>query len=325
MAPESSAARDAPSEALRPDALPPEIDAAVDRIGELVAGFEGESDEDLQGRVFDLLRSIDTVHRAGLRRLDELLKAAGLQARAIDDPEVKLLFDLYDLGEGGDRQRAEAVIETVAPYIESHGGRITVLDAEGGVVRVQLAGACSGCQGSSATLRHVVEGALRDSLADFVRMEVEDAAGGHEHDGGHGHSGHDHGAGPGSLPPAPPAGFIPLESLRPVKPTLTWHPVFAASSVAVDTLRTVEVEGEAVLVANIAGEHYAYRDLCPGSPFSLGSARIEDGVLICPWHDCRFDVRGGRRMVGDGPGLTVVPIAIEGDEVRIGVLHRVAA
>ena len=298
---------------MEPEPLPPGIDDAVDRIADLVAGFEAETDEDLQARVFDLLRSIDLIHRAGLRRVDELLKAAGLQARALDDPEIKLLYDIYDLGEGGEQQRAEAVLASVSPYIESHGGRLSVVEAEAGVIRVQLTGACSSCQGSTATLRHVVEGALRDGLPGFVRMEVVEAPAAHDHGGGHADQ------------PGLPAGFIPIESLRPVAPRLTWHPVFDAMAVAPGGLRSVTVEGVAVLVANVGGEHYAYRDVCPGSPLGLAAARVEEAVLICPWHDCRFDLRGGRRVAGEGPGLAVVPISVADGEVRIGVLARAAA
>lgn len=116
-----------------------------------------------------------------------------------------------------------------------------------------------------------------------------------------------------------------MDSLRPAKPRLTWHPVFVATALPIGGLRSVEVEGEAVLVANVAGEHYAYRDVCPGSPLGLASASVEGGNLICPWHGCRFDLRGGRRILGEGPGLAVVPIAVDGGEVRIGVLTRVAA
>lgn len=301
---------------MEPDPLPPEIDDAVDRIADLVAGFEAEADEALQGRVFGLLQSIDLIHRAGLRRVDELFKAAGLQARALDDPEIKLLYDMYELGEGGERQRAAAVLASVSPYVESHGGRLSVVEAEAGVIRVQLAGACSSCQGSSATLRHVVEGALRDGLPGFVRMEVVEAAASHEHGGGHG--------GHGELSGLPP-GFVPIGSLRPVAPRLTWHRVFDAHSVPPGGLRSVTVESVAVLVANVAGEHYAYRDICPGSPLGLEAARVDDTTLICPWHDCRFDLRGGRRLVGEGPGLAVVPISVTDGEVRIGVLARAAA
>lgn len=292
------------------DELPAGLAEELDRLNDLIAGFEAETDEALQARVFGLLQAIDHVHRAGLRRLDELLKVAGLQARAVDDPEVRLLFDLYDLGEGGEKQRAEAVLATVAPYIESHGGSLVVVEAEAGVVSVRLSGACSGCQGSSATLRHVVEGALRDGLSDFVRMEVvEDPGGGH---------GHDHGS------PAPPE-FIQLESLRPRRSSLVWHRVLAATDLAPGTVRVVDLDGEPVLVANVEGEHYAYRDGCPGSPLTLAQATVEGTVLRCPWHACRFDLRGGRRLDGEGPGLAVVPIAVADGEVRIGTLAPVAA
>ena len=295
------------------DDLPPELAAELDRLHEFIAGFEAETDEALQARVFGLLQSIDHIHRAGLRRLGELLKVAGLQARAIDDPEVKLLFDLYDLGEGGEKQRAEAVLAAVTPYIESHGGKLTVLDAEDGVVTLELSGACSGCQGSSATLRHLVEGALRDGLPDLVRMEVVEAAsGGHDH----AHAG---------APSAPP-GFIPLESLRPRRPGLIWQPVLMALDVVPGTVRVVTLDGDRILVANVDGEHYAYRDGCPGSPLSLADASVEETTLCCPWHACRFDLRGGRRLDGgDGPGLVVVPIAVVDGEIRIGSLAPVAA
>lgn len=308
---------------MEPDPLPADLEDTLDRLQELVAGFEAEPDEAVRARVVELLRAVDILHRAGLRRIDELLKAAGLQARALDDPEVKLLFDLYDLGEGGDTQRAEAVLAEVAPYVESHGGRLSVVEAEGGVVTVSLSGACSSCPGSTSTLRHVVESALRDGLPDFVRMEVVEPAaatgGGHGHDHGHGSGG---GAGVGAAPP----GFIPLESLRPVRPALEWRRVFDAIELPPGRLRVVDVPSDdPVLVANVDGEFYAYRDGCPGSPLTLAGATVEGSVLVCPWHACRFDLRGGRRQAAEGPSLIVVPIAVDGGEIRIGSLVGAAA
>ncbi len=299
---------------MEPEVLPERLADELDRLTDLIAGFEAEPDEALRVRVFEVLRSIDYVHRVGLRRLWELLTIAGLQARALDDPEVKLLFDLYDLEEGGERQRAEAVLAPVMPYIESHGGSLTVVEAEGGVVTVRLSGACSGCQGSSATLRHVVEGALRDGLPDFERLEVVEAPADRP--------GHTHGpAGAAAMP-----GFIPVDSLRPrARPALVWERAFEASELAPGTVRRVVINGEAVIVTNLDGEFYAYRDGCPGSALTLGSSTVESGVLVCPWHGCRFDLRGGRRLASDGPGLVVVPIAVDAGEVRIGSLVGAAA
>ncbi len=88
----------------------------------------------------------------------------------------------------------------------------------------------------------------------------------------------------------------------------------------------VMVDGEPVLVASVqAGEAHAYRNACPGTPLPLEGGRVEDGVLVCSWHGCRFDLRGGRRVDADGPGLGVLPIAVEGGKVRIGSVQKVAA
>lgn len=77
--------------------LPDELAATVLRVDELVRHFEEYPDPLVRGPAMELLQLVDGLHRAGLRRLAELLRAAGLQRRALDDPEVRLLYDLYDL------------------------------------------------------------------------------------------------------------------------------------------------------------------------------------------------------------------------------------
>ena len=278
--------------------LPPELTLNLDRLDDLVAAFEQHPDEIVQAHAFELLRCVDAVHRPGLRRIADLLRIAGLEHRAIEDPEVRLLFDLYDLGEGGEKARADDVLQSVRPYIESHGGRLEVVGAESGVVTIRLSGACHGCSGSAATLRHVVEQALREGLSDFARMEVVEAI------------------------PEPAAGFVPRGNLLlPRRPRLVWYDALRADAVPDGGTCAVVVAGERVLVTSLAGEMYAYRNACPGTPLPLDAAPITNGAIECPWHGCRFDVRGGRRLDADGPGLGVVPISVEGGMVRIGVLE----
>jgi len=303
----------APAAPLAADALPAAVADAVERLTELVATVESDADERVQGLLVDLLRAVDIVHRAGLRRLDAVLREADLRERVLINPEVRLLFDLYDLGDDGDRLRAEAVLEAARPYIESHGGQLAVLDAVGGVVTVRLAGACAGCVGSTATLRHVIEQALRDGLPDFERMEVEIVPE---------RPGHVHVRSPSAQPASPP-GLIQIDNLRrPERPTLDWRSVMPVAEVLPGTVRGVAVEGLGVLVVGLDGEVYAYRDVCPGTPLPLASgARLEGATLVCPWHGCRFDIRGGRRLDAEGSGLGVMPIAVVGAEIRIGVLR----
>lgn len=303
----------APGDPLAADALPDAVADAVERLTELVATVESEPDERVQGLLVEILRAVDVVHRAGLRRLDAVLREVDLRERALAEPEVRLLFELYDLGDEGDRLRAEAVLEATRPYIESHGGQLAVTDAVGGVVTVRLSGACAGCVGSTATLRHVIEQALRDGLPDFERMEVEVAPE---------RPGHVHARGPSTQLASPP-GLIQIDNLRrPQRPILEWRSVMSVAEVLPGTVRGVAVEGLSVLVVGLDGEFYAYRDVCPGTPLPLASgARLEGSTLLCPWHGCRFDIRGGRRLDAEGSGLGVVPIAVVSAEIRIGILR----
>jgi hypothetical protein len=80
--------------------LPEEVAAALHHLDELVQMFEQHADAEVRERVFELLQCVDAVHRAGLTRLHALVALAGLEQRALADPEAALLLELYELGRG---------------------------------------------------------------------------------------------------------------------------------------------------------------------------------------------------------------------------------
>lgn len=123
-------------------------------------------------RALALLDGIDAVHRLALGRLGSLLDEATLE-RLRAEPAVAWLLDAYGVGvdERGTVQRA---LDSVRPYVHSHGGRVDLLDVADGVVRLRLAGACAGCSASAITLREGVERALREGFPAFARLEVEE-------------------------------------------------------------------------------------------------------------------------------------------------------
>jgi nitrite reductase/ring-hydroxylating ferredoxin subunit len=85
-------------------------------------------------------------------------------------------------------------------------------------------------------------------------------------------------------------------------------------------MKGVEADGVQVLVANVAGEICAVRNLCPGSvaPLSLGA--FTPPVVVCPWHNEAFDVRTGKRADGlPGPGLDVLPITLQDGLIWLAV------
>ena len=65
-----------------------------------------------------------------------------------------------------------------------------------------------------------------------------------------------------------------------------------------------------MLLCNVAGEVYAFRNACPGSDLPLDGGRLRDFTLLCPWHNYVFDARTGKRLDGDEGRLAVIPVAI---------------
>lgn len=150
-----------------------DLDAILERLHEGLVELE-RLDEPVRDHVFAFLDDLEQFHRMGLHRLAKLLGADGAHELRERDRAVAWLFDAYGVGVD-ERAEAEAALEEeVLPYIHSHGGSLEVLEVADGVVRVRMAGSCSGCTASAATLRNGVERALREGMPGFVALEVEE-------------------------------------------------------------------------------------------------------------------------------------------------------
>jgi len=120
-----------------------------------------------------------------------------------------------------------------------------------------------------------------------------------------------------------PTMLIGLDALAATIPApYNWFRAAASDELPEGAFIARDVEGERVLLARLDGAVHAYVDQCPGSPLTLNAGVIRDGILLCPWHDCRFDLRTGLRIDADAPGLTVLQSTVTPDEIRIGMRSR---
>ena len=71
-------------------------------------------------------------------------------------------------------QKIEAALETVRPFVLQHGGNITFVRYEQGIVYVLLHGACIGCPISSYTLKLGIEKAIKDAVPEVQAVEALD-------------------------------------------------------------------------------------------------------------------------------------------------------
>lgn len=70
------------------------------------------------------------------------------------------------------RDKVEAVLEMIRPYIQSDGGDIELLDIVEGIVQIRLAGACVGCMHSMMTLQAGVERMLKEQVPEIKAVEA---------------------------------------------------------------------------------------------------------------------------------------------------------
>lgn len=72
---------------------------AVQQLDDMVESFEQDPEPTVRERAITLLQAVDAVHRPGIARLATYLGAAGpgLRERALADPAIRLLFELYEL------------------------------------------------------------------------------------------------------------------------------------------------------------------------------------------------------------------------------------
>ena len=70
------------------------------------------------------------------------------------------------------RERVEAVLERVRPFLQADGGDIELLEVQGNSARVRLTGMCAGCPSAHMTLHVGVETALREEIPEFETLRV---------------------------------------------------------------------------------------------------------------------------------------------------------
>src|SRR6202048_4542989 len=129
-------------------------------------------------RAEQLVRERTDLAGAGLERMMRLAVSANpeLAETFTDDKLVASLLLVHNLHPHGVEQRVSDALDSVRPYLGSHGGDVHLVEVadgpEGGVVRLQFSGSCKSCPSSSVTLELAVEDAIRATAPEVESIEV---------------------------------------------------------------------------------------------------------------------------------------------------------
>lgn len=89
-----------------------------------------------------------------------------------------------------------------------------------------------------------------------------------------------------------------------------------------ETLR-VEIDGHAVLLANVDGDIYAVDDLCTHEDSSLSLGCLKGELISCTLHGSRFNVRTGQPQEepAERP-LNCYPVRLDGNDILVNLIQR---
>ena len=264
----------------------------IARVQELTGRLEELEDERCRELAEELTGAVVQMYGAGLERIVELIEDEETRDRLASDELVAGLLMIHDLYPVPLEERVMAALDSVRPYMESHGGNIELLGFEDGVVKLRLEGSCKSCRASSSTLELAVRQALQDAAPDLLGMDVEGVV--EESD-----------AGITGVP-------LPLLNGAP-----SWHTLAIQ---APELLTSTQVDGMSLVVANVDGTLLAYRDRCASCNSTLASGTLDHGALTCP--SCGrayFLPQAGRSMDDEHLQLDPVPLLREAEEIRVAL------
>jgi Fe-S cluster biogenesis protein NfuA len=160
---------------LAPPATPAELLA---RVEELSARAEQLEDPAARELAAELVSAVIAMYGDGLERIIAVIRdsreaGATILDELSQDGAVASLLLIHDLYPVPLRDRVLQALETVRPYMESHGGDVELVElTDDGIARLRLEGSCHGCSASRATLETAITQALEEHCPDLAEIEV---------------------------------------------------------------------------------------------------------------------------------------------------------
>lgn len=270
----------------------------VGEVERLLGDLEALPDPFARQTATAAVQALVELYGAGLERIVGEIAARDEQGELAvalgEDDLVAHLLLIHGLHPVGLEDRVRGALDSVRPYLESHGGNVELVGIDGSAVRLRLRGSCSGCPSSSMTLKLAIENAIQKSAPEVEEVvAIEDTA-------------------------------EPLIQIElPSAPRLegSWEVAGALPELAACDLVVKPVAGAPLMFLKIDSRIYSYRASCSACGTSLEGAMLRGAELVCPGCGERYDaLRAGRGI--DHPQLHLEPVPLlEGQDglVRVAV------
>ena len=289
----------------------PTLTRLAGRVDAAMAALSG-LDHDARAVAKEVKASLEAFHGEALRRVVRRLKdddrGRELLMELVDDDLVRATLGLHGILRPPVHVQAERALAGVRPYLESHGGGVSLVEiTDDGVARVRREGACNGCSMSAQTLTNAVQVALVEGVPEIGGIEVvtEQAV---------------NLISPESLtrrpqPSGPATSDGPGAPVREAGSEAGWVRGPGLLEIGDPGATIARTDLGEILVVQDGGVVAAYRNQCGHLGLSLEDADVGAGKVICAHHGYRFDVATGAGLTEPGSALSPIPSRVEGVHV----------
>jgi Fe-S cluster biogenesis protein NfuA len=153
-------------------------DNLLGKIDALLQQSESITDPASKKLLEETIRALMDLHGEALSRIMDRLAEHDQSGTIIDtlagDPVISSLLLVYNLHPQSLEMRVGAALDSVRPYLASHGGSVELLGiSDDGIVDLQMQGSCHGCPSSAVTLKSSIEKAIYEKAPDVVGIHVQ--------------------------------------------------------------------------------------------------------------------------------------------------------
>jgi len=243
----------------------------------------------------ECIHSVLELYGRGLARVLQLAQNATQSGQPIldgllRDQLISSLLLVHGLHPVDLETRLRGALEKVRPYMQSHGGSIELVSLVDGVARLRFNGNCKSCPSSTVTMELAIRGAIEEKCPDLAGLELD--------------------------------GAVPAPQNLPLKDEPNGHGWLIlpnGGDLQPGEMKRTDLAGMPLIVCNLGGNLYAYRDCCPVCGLPLECFALAESQLRCRLGH-RYDVRhAGRSLEKPHLHLDPFPLLVENGVVKMAV------
>lgn len=271
----------------------------IDDIARFEAIVEGWDDSQ-QATVTAYRGALEALHKEAFRRLIAGIKTepASLAAmrRAASDEVVYAVLRHLGLVKPSLNERVDQALASVRPMLASHGGDVELVSVKApDTVEVRFLGACDGCPASTLTFIAGVKKAIEEACPEITKIDqIKGLLNGGDKDS------------------------VKFVSPFALNQQGRWRFATKIAAVPEGGILTLTLENNRSILLSRNGPVVAcFENACAHLGMQLDMGEIDDGVLTCPYHGFKYDLRSGECLTAPEVQLQAHAVRVVGDRVEV--------